>query len=136
MAGIYSASKFALEGLSEALAREAAAFGIKLTIVEPGGYWTDLYLSMQYCEPLDAYEPLRRKLAREAGESVDSDPALAAQTLLKLVDSENPPLRLILGVQFTNTPSKPCRDAYRNGGNGKNFAALPSGQFHPRQATV
>lgn len=97
MAGIYSASKFALEGLSEALAQEAAAFGIKLTIVEPGGYWTNLYLSMQYSEPMEVYEPLRKKLEQEAGETVDSEPALAAQALMKLVNSETPPLRLILG---------------------------------------
>lgn len=97
MAGIYSASKFALEGMSEALAQEIADFGIKLTIVEPGDYWTNLYLSMQYSEPLEAYASLRKKLEMEAGETVDSDPALAAEAILKLVDSANPPLRLILG---------------------------------------
>lgn len=97
MAGIYSASKFALEGLSEALAQEVADFGIKLTIVEPGGYWTNLYLSMQYCEPMEAYDPLRKKMERDALESVDSEPALAADALMKLVNSKKPPLRLILG---------------------------------------
>lgn len=97
MAGIYSASKFALEGMSEALAQEISDFGIKLTIVEPGGYWTNLYLSMQYSEPMEAYEPLRKKLADEAGETVDSDPALAAKAVMELVSSEKPPLRLILG---------------------------------------
>ncbi len=44
--GMYSASKFALEGMSEALAMEAAPFGVKLSIVQPGGYWTDLYTAM------------------------------------------------------------------------------------------
>lgn len=97
MAGLYSASKFALEGMSEALAQEVAGFGTKLTIVEPGGYWTNLYLSMQNCEPLNAYDTLRQKMEQEAGETVDSAPTLAAQAILKLVDSENPPLRLILG---------------------------------------
>jgi NAD(P)-dependent dehydrogenase (short-subunit alcohol dehydrogenase family) len=96
--GIYSASKFALEGLSEALAQEAAHFGIKLTMVEPGGYWTDLYTSMGFADPLDAYGPLREELAKLYAEgSVDSAPPLAAEALMKLVDSDEPPLRLILG---------------------------------------
>ena len=97
MAGMYSASKFALEGMSEALAQEIAGYSIKLSIVEPGGYWTNLYLSMQYCEPMAAYDGLREKLGQAGGESVDSLPDLAAQAIRKLVDSENPPLRLILG---------------------------------------
>lgn len=98
MAGIYSASKFALEGMSEALAQEAAHFGVKLTIVEPGGYWTNLYLKMRFSQPIDAYESLREKLQQQnAEESVDSDPRLAAEAILKLVNTINPPLRLILG---------------------------------------
>lgn len=98
MSGIYSASKFAIEGMSEALAKEAAHFGIKLTLVEPGGYWTDLYTSMGYSNPLDSYGTLREELAQQYSEgSVDSDPSLAAEALMKLVNSDNPPLRLILG---------------------------------------
>ncbi|SOB85706.1 SDR family NAD(P)-dependent oxidoreductase [Streptomyces sp. 1331.2] len=96
--GLYSASKFALEGLSEALAAEAAGFGVKLTIVQPGGYWTDLYTAMRNTSPLEAYAPLREELAKQFAEgSVDSDPKLAAAALLKLVDSDEPPLRLLLG---------------------------------------
>jgi|SRR5690554_1775006 NAD(P)-dependent dehydrogenase (short-subunit alcohol dehydrogenase family) len=98
MSGIYSASKFAVEGMSEALAKEAEHFGVKLTMVEPGGYWTNLYISMNYSKPLDSYGTLREELAKQYSEgSVDSDPSLAAQALMKLVDNENPPLRLILG---------------------------------------
>ncbi|AEI42962.1 SDR family oxidoreductase [Paenibacillus mucilaginosus] len=98
MSGMYSASKFALEGLSEALAREAASFGIKLTMVEPGGYWTEMYNALRLSHPIEAYGPLREELAKQYAEgSVDSDPQLAAQALMKLVDSEDPPLRLILG---------------------------------------
>ncbi|MCG5453060.1 SDR family oxidoreductase [Micromonospora hortensis] len=96
--GLYSASKFALEGMSEALAMEAAAFGIKLSIVQPGGYWTDLYTSVRATTPMDAYAPLRAELERQWAEgSIDSEPRLAAEALLQLVDSDEPPLRLLLG---------------------------------------
>ncbi|MGW4894339.1 SDR family NAD(P)-dependent oxidoreductase [Kitasatospora sp. NPDC004240] len=96
--GLYSASKFALEGMSEALAMEAAAFGIKVSIVQPGGYWTDLYTAMRTTEPVDAYAPLRAELEKQWAEgSIDSEPRLAAEALIKLVDAEEPPLRLLLG---------------------------------------
>lgn len=98
MSGIYSASKFALEGFSEALAQEAAHFGVKVSIVEPGGYWTNLYLKMSFTTQNKEYDSLREKLAQQnSTESVDSDPKLAAEAIMKLVNSENPPLRLILG---------------------------------------
>jgi NAD(P)-dependent dehydrogenase (short-subunit alcohol dehydrogenase family) len=96
--GIYSASKFALEGMSEALAMEAAQFGIKLTIVQPGGYWTNLYAAAGTTAPLHAYGPLRTAIETQWAEgSVDSDPRLAAEALQTLVDSDDPPLRLLLG---------------------------------------
>ncbi|MEU7752976.1 SDR family oxidoreductase [Micromonospora sp. NPDC049171] len=96
--GLYSASKFALEGMSEALAMEAAAFGVTLSIVQPGGYWTDLYTSLSATTPLPAYAPLRAELERQwADGSIDSAPRLAAEALLRLVDSDDPPLRLLLG---------------------------------------
>ncbi|MFG3705267.1 SDR family oxidoreductase [Micromonospora sp. NPDC047670] len=96
--GLYSASKFALEGMSEALAAEAARFGVKVTIVQPGGYWTDLYTSSRTATPNPAYDPLREELARQWAEgSVDSEPRLAAEAVMKLVASDDPPLRLLLG---------------------------------------
>ncbi|MEO3974098.1 SDR family NAD(P)-dependent oxidoreductase [Streptomyces sp. CAU 1734] len=97
--GLYSASKFALEGLSEALAAEAAAFGVKVTIVEPGGYWTGLYTKgLTMTEPLEAYAGLRERLAEQFAEgSVDSLPELAAEAVMKLVAADEPPLRLLLG---------------------------------------
>ncbi len=96
--GLYSASKFALEGMSEALAAEAASFGVKVTIVQPGGYWTDLYSNITATDPSEPYAPLRAELERQWAEgSVDSDPRLAADAMLTLVDSDAPPLRLLLG---------------------------------------
>ncbi|WP_419394242.1 SDR family oxidoreductase [Cytobacillus praedii] len=98
MSGVYSASKFALEGFSEALAQEAAHFGIKVSIIEPGGYWTNLYLKMGLNAQKKEYDLLREELAKQnSTESADSDPKLAAEAMMKLVNSDNPPLRLILG---------------------------------------
>lgn len=111
MSGVYSASKFALEGMSEALAQEAAYFGVKLTIVEPGGYWTNLYVKMKTSQPLDAYNQVKEELAKQFSEgSVDSDPRLAAEAILKLVNSENPPLRLILGSFVYDIAIKTMKD--------------------------
>jgi NAD(P)-dependent dehydrogenase (short-subunit alcohol dehydrogenase family) len=96
--GIYSASKFALEGFSEALAMEAAQFGIKLTIVQPGGYWTDLYNRMQTTRELPEYAAMRAEIAAQMEDgSIDSDPKLAADAVMKLVDADEPPSRLLLG---------------------------------------
>lgn len=111
MTGLYSASKFALEGMSEALAKEAAHFGVKLTMVEPGGYWTDLYATMEYSSPMEAYESLREELAQQYAEgSVDSDPRLAAEALMKLVNSDDPPLRLILGSTVYDVAMNACKE--------------------------
>ncbi|TDC25361.1 SDR family oxidoreductase [Streptomyces sp. 8K308] len=96
--GLYSASKFALEGMSEALAAEAAGFGVRVTIVQPGGYWTDLYANTTATSPEPSYDPLRTELEKQWAEgSVDSEPRLAAEALMKLVASDDPPLRLLLG---------------------------------------
>ncbi|PWR04935.1 short-chain dehydrogenase [Micromonospora acroterricola] len=96
--GLYSASKFALEGMSEALAAEAAAFGVKVTIVQPGGYWTDLYASSTATTPDAAYDSLRGELEKQwADGSIDSEPRLAAEALMTLVANDDPPLRLLLG---------------------------------------
>ncbi|MBE1493271.1 NAD(P)-dependent dehydrogenase (short-subunit alcohol dehydrogenase family) [Amycolatopsis lexingtonensis] len=96
--GLYSASKFALEGMSEALAAEVAGFGVKVTIVQPGGYWTDLYTSSRATTPEPRYDGLREELAKQWAEgSVDSEPRLAAEAVSKLVGSDDPPLRLLLG---------------------------------------
>ncbi|MFF2040190.1 SDR family NAD(P)-dependent oxidoreductase [Kitasatospora sp. NPDC058170] len=95
--GLYSASKWALEGMSEALAQEVAPFGIRVSIVEPGGYTTGLYTAMRTEPRHEAYEPLHAALAEMWGDAEDSDPADAARALLALVDSDEPPLRLVLG---------------------------------------
>ncbi len=97
----YHAAKFAVEGLSEALAQEIKPLGIKLTIVEPGGFRTDWAgASMAYAKPMDAYAKsvgeFRRLMGSRPG-TQPGDPDKAAQAILKLVEIERPPLRLALG---------------------------------------
>ncbi|MFD0751949.1 SDR family NAD(P)-dependent oxidoreductase [Mucilaginibacter calamicampi] len=96
--GIYNASKFAVEGLSETLAAEVASFGIKVTIVEPNGFTTEWGgVSASASEPIEAYSKLKEDF--QAGLSPDSfgKPEATAAAMELLIDSENPPLRLFLG---------------------------------------
>ena len=99
--GGYSASKFALEGWSEALAAEVAPFGIRVIIVEPGAFRTGFNGgALKTTEPLPAYEEQMTAL-RETFESADGqqpgDPEKAAAAILAALDAEEPPLRLVLG---------------------------------------
>ncbi|MEU0878236.1 SDR family oxidoreductase [Lentzea sp. NPDC005914] len=96
--GLYNASKWALEGMSEALSQEVGPLGIKVTIVEPGPYGTDWAgASAAHTTPIAAYEPIRQ--ARQAGATARAprDPSVTADVLLRLVDLPEPPLRLFLG---------------------------------------
>lgn len=97
--GLYSAAKFAVEGLTETLAGEVSRFGIKVTIVEPGGFSTDFFgtTSLALSESIPAYDNVRKDFYQHAGEQDSGNPAATAKALVKLVYSENPPLRLLLG---------------------------------------
>jgi len=97
--GLYNASKWALEGLSEALAAEVGPLGPKVTIVEPGPYGTDWSGdSAVHTEPIAAYEPVREARRAGAVARTPADPQLTARVILQLVDAEQPPLRLFLGT--------------------------------------
>jgi NAD(P)-dependent dehydrogenase (short-subunit alcohol dehydrogenase family) len=96
--GLYSAGKAALDAMSEALAMEVERFGIKVTIVQPGGYRTELFTrGLTMTEENAAYAPLRAWLNDLWSESEDFDPALAASVLLRVVDLPEPPKRVVLG---------------------------------------
>jgi NAD(P)-dependent dehydrogenase (short-subunit alcohol dehydrogenase family) len=98
--GIYHASKWALEGMSQALAQEVAGFGVKVTLIEPGGFSTDWAgSSARRSESLPAYEQLRDQVqkARAARNARPGDPQASAAAVLKIVDSEKPPLRVFFG---------------------------------------
>jgi NAD(P)-dependent dehydrogenase (short-subunit alcohol dehydrogenase family) len=100
--GAYSATKFALEGLSEALAAEVLPFGVKVLIVEPGAFRTGLHRAdvMLESTPMTAYEeivgPARVQQASFDG-TEPGDPAKAAAVILAALKADDTPLRLPLG---------------------------------------
>jgi NAD(P)-dependent dehydrogenase (short-subunit alcohol dehydrogenase family) len=97
--GAYHASKWALEGMSQSLAQEVAGFGVKVTLIEPSGYSTDWAgSSAKRAAELSAYEPVRQQAAQaRARRFTPGDPVATRDAVLRLVDTENPPLRLFLG---------------------------------------
>ncbi|WP_366518594.1 SDR family oxidoreductase [Herbiconiux sp.] len=101
LVGIYHASKWALEGFSQSLAQEVAGFGIHVTLVEPGGFSTDWSgSSAATSEPLEAYAALHESVAeaRKTRNATPGDPAASAQAILRVVDAEEPPLRVFFGT--------------------------------------
>ncbi|MFH8411231.1 SDR family NAD(P)-dependent oxidoreductase [Streptomyces sp. NPDC018019] len=97
--GLYNASKWALEGMSEALAQEVGPLGIHVTIIEPGPYDTDWSgASAVHTEPLPAYEPIRQARKAGAAARAPQDPQVTADVILELADTSEPPLRLFLGA--------------------------------------
>lgn len=117
--GYYNATKFAVEGLSQALAKEVAPLGIRVTIVEPGPFRTDFQgRSMNPVnKPIEAYaetaaarrEQLRKSSGKQAG-----DPARAAETIVDLVESDAPPLHLVLGRVGVHRVREKLREVLRS----------------------
>jgi NAD(P)-dependent dehydrogenase (short-subunit alcohol dehydrogenase family) len=101
--GVYCSTKFAVEGLSEALAAELAPLGIHVTVVEPGYFRTDFLDQSSLVRTervLDAYEATVGKLRGHVGDmnhAQPGNPAKLASALLALVDAPQPPVRLALG---------------------------------------
>jgi NAD(P)-dependent dehydrogenase (short-subunit alcohol dehydrogenase family) len=96
--GLYNASKFAVEGLSETLATEVAPFGIKVSLVEPNGFSTDWGgASASQTTHMEEYGPLKKAFSEGLVPEIFGKPEATTDAILKLVESENPPLRLLLG---------------------------------------
>ncbi len=101
--GLYSATKFAVEGLSEALAAEVAGFGIRVTIIEPGAFNTGFPTGglVRVGQSSEAYSALTGQIAAGLQHWYGShagDPRRAAEAILRIVDEPEPPLRLVLGA--------------------------------------
>jgi NAD(P)-dependent dehydrogenase (short-subunit alcohol dehydrogenase family) len=101
--GYYNATKFAVEGLSEALAGEIAPLGIKVTIIEPGPFRTDFLgrsgvIAEKRIADYDTTAANMRRYFAENDGKQPGDPVRAVHAMMQVVDSPEPPLRLLLGA--------------------------------------
>lgn len=104
LAGVayYCGSKFALEGISQALTQELAGFGIKVTAVAPGSFRTDWAGRSMVRTPHtlsdydEVFKPIRLAREQKSGKQI-GDPDKAAKALLDLIEADDPPVQLLLG---------------------------------------
>lgn len=97
--GIYNATKWTLEGISEALAQEVADFGIKVTLIEPGWFATGWDPTAKRAKSNPVYDDYKARYAEERKSRIaePGDPAASAAALFAVVDAEEPPLRVFFG---------------------------------------
>jgi NAD(P)-dependent dehydrogenase (short-subunit alcohol dehydrogenase family) len=135
----YSMTKFAMEGLSEALQREVGPLGISVTIVEPGGFRTEFFSRPHFCkEPAIAdYERSAghvRSHIQSAGGKENGDPRKFAAVILKVADAKDPPQRIAVGddaiatVLAKATLLKTQVDAWRDVCSNLDFDNEPSSE--------
>jgi NAD(P)-dependent dehydrogenase (short-subunit alcohol dehydrogenase family) len=108
---VYSATKAAVSAFTEILAQDVASFGIKATVVEPGGFRTNFLTTESLTlpqQPIAAYEDIRASHARylQLNGNQGGDPEKAAAAIIQITTEANPPLHLLLG-----------RDAYQRATN-------------------
>jgi NADP-dependent 3-hydroxy acid dehydrogenase YdfG len=128
MLGLYHASKWGLEAFSESLAGETAGFGIKVTIIEPGGYATDWAgSSAKHSAPIDVYTEVKDNLLKLFSSREPGNPAATAEAVLKAVDSENPPLRLFLGKYVLDIASHTYSERLKTWNEWKDVSAEAHG---------
>lgn len=97
--GPYNASKWAIEGVCDALSQEVAAFGIKVTIIEPTGYATDFSGgSLHVSQPMEAYQELAAQMQAYIATRPQLDPTPTCDVFLELIDMPQPPLRIFFGA--------------------------------------
>ncbi|MFC4807665.1 SDR family NAD(P)-dependent oxidoreductase [Paenibacillus sp. GCM10023250] len=99
---LYAASKFAVEGFSEAMAAELAPFGIRTTIVEPGVFRTEFMGgSMQQSDRLPEYAPIYEAFDKSYAAIHKGEQSKAVEAIIAMIDSENPPLHFPVGSTAT-----------------------------------
>ncbi len=102
----YSAAKWGVEGFSEVLAREMALIGVKVTVIEPGGFRTDFAGSSTVLQAgraeYDAVVGAAARAQREYDGRQPGDPQRAAQVILQIAAMDAPPFRLPLGSDAVN----------------------------------
>lgn len=101
--GFYNATKFAVTGYSESLAKETAPLGIKVTVVAPSGFRTDwagrsANNTKTVIDDYAATAHTNQNTIRGYSGNQPGDPVRAAKAIIKAVESETPPVRLLLGV--------------------------------------
>ncbi|WP_445162116.1 SDR family oxidoreductase [Mycobacterium sp. Dal123C01] len=104
--GMYHASKWALEGFSQSLAQEVASFGVHVTLIEPAIFSTDWGgSSARHATRLPAYDEAHAAVdaARSQRGAKPGDPTASPAALLKVVDAEQPPLRVFFGASPLRT---------------------------------
>jgi len=140
LGGAYHISKWAVEALNETLAREVAQFGIKVTVIEPAGFATR---KGKNPNPLDnghmaqlnpAYGEVAQRLGQMTGGKPAGDPAAAAQTLLKIVDADEPPLRVLFGHGFHQMIEQVYAERLKTWADGQDLSIEAHG--HLDQATA
>jgi NAD(P)-dependent dehydrogenase (short-subunit alcohol dehydrogenase family) len=109
--GIYNATKFAVEGLSEAMSKELAPLGVRVMIVEPGPFRTDflggsLAMAAKVLPDYGAMAGQTRAAAATRHGAQPGDPVRAAEAIIQAVTSERPPLHLVLGAMAYDVATK------------------------------
>jgi NAD(P)-dependent dehydrogenase (short-subunit alcohol dehydrogenase family) len=130
LVGIYHASKWALEGFSQALAQEVAPFGVRVTLVEPGGFDTDWAgPSAKHAARLPDYDELHAAVEAERSRRWASpgNPGASAAALLKVVDADEPPLRVFFGTSPLATAKADYESRLRNWEQWQPVAELAQG---------
>ena len=97
--GLYNASKWAVEGMTESMAGEIKGFGINTTLIEPIGYSTNFSGdSGVQSKGIDAYNDFKAVAYEQMKKMPYGDPKATAEVVLKIADAENPPLRIFFGT--------------------------------------